>query len=585
MKLIDVDLEKNFDYMMNLANKDIPLPQESRLVLNKEASAFYRSFVEKEKYGNRREYAVMLVHMYNGKLLMRCYALRMKYDARKKKNKYHLFIQEIFRALEGQYYGVSRNVYYKQMFYKEIAFFFPEDNLKLKKWTYLEPNKWEIRTFNFLDGYVNNLFSANDIINLVPDLKYSQMNDRNNPIYYINYYRKYQEIEMLRKCGFEFLLQSKNCLNRLKKGDKTFMKFLFQMYKLKLTNYTYNWYIGYYKLYGMDLNHINEYNFAFEKCEMAKNENIHKNCYGYNERAIYKVLKTREDYIRLYHYLNRHPIDYSRYCDYLDMAERVGHNLNEEYWLFPNDPNKAHDKVMEEVKNVREMNNQLKGDYLHEVVVDLMKFNAKVNGYDIFITDNLDIIQKQCDDLYQCLIRNNYVTKVLMQEEILVFIWKDGKPLATAEVFYNKQVGQFYGDERGHSNGGSCKPTKDVETAFYKWLETFKPVKRKAERQIKYYKGFYSKREDGTFVGYGDFEFKIGNVYQTRFTDDEIEKAGAKGCNASNKVFHFCDSIEEISKHYTPKYYCLVEPLGPVLNCNGALLTNKLKIVKEIQVI
>jgi hypothetical protein len=123
-----------------------------------------------------------------------------------------------------------------------------------------------------------------------------------------------------------------------------------------------------------------------------------------------------------------------------------------------------------------------------------------------------------------------------------------------------------------------------MRTYLDEFLKTIELKKRKVETKVKYFKGFYNKKEDGTFVGFNNFEFVIGKTYATQFDDETIEKAGASGCNATNKVFHFCESIEEISKHYAPNYYCEVEPLGPVLDCNGALLTNKLKIVREVQV-
>lgn len=300
-----------------------------------------------------------------------------------------------------------------------------------------------------------------------------------------------------------------------------------------------------------------------------------KNNIEFNRLSLFKsVGKDKE----VFNYLKNKTLDAFYYNDYISMCKKVGHDTEDPYWKFPNDLFKAHNKVMEEVKNVQKLNSKLKYDMLNEVLKDFYQYNAKINGFDVFVTADIDIIQKQCDVLYQCLIRNDYIHKEIMQENILVFFWKDGNPVATAEVFYNGKIGQFYGDERDRSK---CEATPELKAALNVWLSKAVIKKRHLSKKIKYYKGFYDKKGN-TFIGHKDFKFEIGKTYETDFDDDTITTIGADGCNATNKVFHFCDSIEEISKHYAPKYYCQVEPLGPILDCNGALLSNKIKIIKEI---
>ena len=64
--------------------------------------------------------------------------------------------------------------------------------------------------------------------------------------------------------------------------------------------------------------------------------------------------------------------------------------------------------------------------------------------------------------------------------------------------------------------------------------------------------------------------------------NEEIIEAGGHGCVSTNKVFHFCGTISEISRHYSPKYYVEVKPLGPVVENDGALLSNKIEIIRAI---
>ena len=252
------------------------------------------------------------------------------------------------------------------------------------------------------------------------------------------------------------------------------------------------------------------------------------------------------------------------YHDYLNMAKQAGHDMTDKYWLYPSDINKAHAKVMEEVANLKITATALQGDYLKAVMQPLAdKFNAKVDGYDIFLPTDIETIKKQCDALYQCLL----------------------KPQATAQVFYDKKVGQFYADERGHSRGEDCKPSEEIENAFNKWLSTFEPYKVKVERKkekIHYYKGFHSVDKFGIYhTSFGNYSFEIGKSYATNFGDNEII-ATDKDCMATNKVFHFCKNINDIDKYYSPTCYAEVEPLGPVIQNDGAYLSNKIKIIRAL---
>ena len=181
--------------------------------------------------------------------------------------------------------------------------------------------------------------------------------------------------------------------------------------------------------------------------------------------------------------------------------------------------------------------------------------------------------------------------KVIDQETIIVFIWKDGKPVATCELDYEKNIKQFYGDERGHSQGKSCLPSDEVKEAFEIWLEEFKPKKVKFDydSSIHYYKGFTEFDGEETFHTWcgamdksGGSSFKLGEIYETPFEDDEILAAGGRGCVATPKVFHFCSSITEISRHYAPKYYCEIKPLGAIVENDGALLSNKIQILRKL---
>ena len=287
--------------------------------------------------------------------------------------------------------------------------------------------------------------------------------------------------------------------------------------------------------------------------------------------------------LELFKYLKNKKIDFEYYNDYISMCKKVGHDVEDQYWKYPNDIHKAHDKVMEQIKNTELSNGKIREGLLKEVTKNMSKYDSIVDGYRIFIPNTMDDIKKQCDVLYQCLLRNNYVNKMINQEEVLCFIWKDNIPVATAQVFYDtKEVGQFYGDERGHNQGLDCKPSPEVEAAFYKWLKNVEIKKRKFVYKKKYYKGFM-KKDGEAFVGFNDYHFEIGQIYETYADDDLILRTGSD-CAATDKVFHFCDNINEIFRHYNPQeeLFCEVQPCGPVVENNGALLSNKIKILRQL---
>ena len=363
------------------------------------------------------------------------------------------------------------------------------------------------------------------------------------------------------------------------------------------------------------------------KMTIEEYEDYKKSNIGHYGRGRYGTRTWTMADVESYRYLKKkYPVDYTSrniinyYYDYLDMCKRAGHNLKDPYWKFPSDMYKQHDKVAAELENMAKSAEGLQGEYLKAIMQPLAdKFNAEVDGYKIFIPTEYEDIKKQCDVLYQCLIRNNYVNNVIQQDEILVFIWdKENNPIATAQVYYDKKLGQFYADERGHSSYvrftqeqtdhfnkvyleeeklidaedeknykawfvNSCKPDIKVHRAFMKWLDMFEPFKVKADRTKKYYKGFHSRDALGVYhTSFGDFSFEVGHTYCTPFDDKIIAEKGGQGVVSTNMVFHFCDSIQEISKHYNPTCYAEVEPVGVVVEHCGALLSNKIKIVREL---
>lgn len=161
------------------------------------------------------------------------------------------------------------------------------------------------------------------------------------------------------------------------------------------------------------------------------------------------------------------------YRDYCRMAKEAGHNMKDKYWKFPKDLTSAHAKVLHEVNEIFKAQEKKKmmeiEKSLEPVVNEYSKYNAVIKGYSIFLTSNMDKWNYQAETLHQCIMRCKYYNKMIERKELIVFIQQKEKPIATAEIFPNKKLGQFYADEIGGIS--NSRPSKKVEKIFNEWLE------------------------------------------------------------------------------------------------------------------
>lgn len=166
------------------------------------------------------------------------------------------------------------------------------------------------------------------------------------------------------------------------------------------------------------------------------------------------------------------------YEDYLRLVSNAGKDIHSEYWRYPKDIQKRHDKLLaqlnakraadEKIRKARELkehNNAMKK--FNSVVKKYAKFNDTVDGYQIYITSDLQDWQKQADTLHQCILWAKYDEKVGSKKCLIFFIRKDNEPIATAEIKPGKVLGQFYGNEIDRNN---CAPSEEVKNIFNKWF-------------------------------------------------------------------------------------------------------------------
>lgn len=180
------------------------------------------------------------------------------------------------------------------------------------------------------------------------------------------------------------------------------------------------------------------------------------------------------------------------YDAYKVMAVRAGHSLKEKYWKYPSHLKAAHDKVMEEVQLIEEAKRiaRLKAEAeearkakarLKALAKKFKDVPELVDGFSIFITTDYDVWLKQAEVLHQCICAGGYYQRMIDGEATIIFIQKDGLPIATAEILKNGKLRQFYADERSGTPGGSL-PSEEVKAAFNKWLENVPKSKFKARK-------------------------------------------------------------------------------------------------------
>ena len=106
-------------------------------------------------------------------------------------------------------------------------------------------------------------------------------------------------------------------------------------------------------------------------------------------------------------------------------------------------------------------------DYL-KAIKKWLGSEQTIDGFTIYVPDDVLDIKFQAEYLHQCLISCDYISKVINQRCVLVFIRKGNKPIATAELLNGNKIGQFYANELDRSN---CLPSPKVKAVMNKWLE------------------------------------------------------------------------------------------------------------------
>lgn len=193
----------------------------------------------------------------------------------------------------------------------------------------------------------------------------------------------------------------------------------------------------------------------------------------------------------VYKYLDGNKFALDMYNDYIRTAKKCGHDIKDNYWKFPKELKKAHDKVMREYDRIVEARRiaekaaatkreKEKKKNFEKEAGKWIKKTVRKNGMVVSIPGDIQAVRTQAKKLHQCLVSGDYIGKMADKHCLLVFITtRAGAPVATAEILPSGKVGQFYGDESARDIE-KMKPGKKAQEALDAWLKKFKPKWRKA---------------------------------------------------------------------------------------------------------
>lgn len=351
-------------------------------------------------------------------------------------------------AFPGQVFNNNPNSYY---YYPEVA----EEN----EWSEWEKVKRNVGLSCFTSEHNHIL-----IENIYPDFKYVvkkyQFESIREEFDKLQMWILHPEIELLLAAKFEKLAMSKRFFRLKPENRKPVLQFCRK--------------------------HPECYDFTYEEIraciksdETEKFLEYYLNVPTYQRENRWSNGITYEEwkYLKRKGWADKDGIDH--YIDYKYMLKISDHDENDDYWHFPSNLYKAHDKLLaerrrkeeirkRELERQRQKQAKKNKDSWAKVTKKYSKYNTVLDGYSIFITDDMEMWNKQAKELHQCIVRCDYMQQVAKRQCLIFFIQKDDVPVATAQVMPGKKINQFYANEIDRDN---CRPTQEVQDIFNRFLE------------------------------------------------------------------------------------------------------------------
>lgn len=178
--------------------------------------------------------------------------------------------------------------------------------------------------------------------------------------------------------------------------------------------------------------------------------------------------------INLFNYLNKQNsnINIHYYQDYIQMVKDTGHNADDPYWKYPSDIVLQHNKLMNELALIEKQKHLELQNKFKLVSDNISKLNNYIiDNYLFYIPNDYADVVAQAKTLNQCLITCDYISKMIEQKSILIFIKNNEKRIGTIEINYNKKIIQAYGDEL---NRNSCSLPKQIMDYAKQFIDKLK---------------------------------------------------------------------------------------------------------------
>lgn len=177
--------------------------------------------------------------------------------------------------------------------------------------------------------------------------------------------------------------------------------------------------------------------------------------------------------LKLQDYLDKQNTNVYYYKDYKKMCLKLKKDWDDPYWRYPKNLFKAHDKLMKEIEAMKKLEEKERMKKIADSIKQKEKYSKKhtlnVDDLVFYFPYDLEDIKNQAKVLHQCLISCDYHIKYANSEKILVFIKRNNKPYATAEISQNKHIKQFYLNEK---NRCRCNPSETLYDKLNMFLGT-----------------------------------------------------------------------------------------------------------------
>ena len=396
----------------------------------------------------RRTVFISLIQKWNNKIIERVFAVKKKKE---------IEYQEVKRAVVGNSYILSRNIYTNWYGTNTIVVWSKKE--AANKSYYFYPgdfDKWSICDIKEYNITAVKTYSNEDIAKLDDKYKYCNYDNITYIIHYLSMYNKQPKLEMLSKIEFTNLLNNTNLVKKL--DDKKFCKWLYKQ-SVELQDFEKR------QLTGTDVIYAYNHNISPVKAHSTRQ----------NKLALkgFTNIYPQFDVDKTINYLISKNVSVNLYKDLIDALVYLKLDLTDTKNIYPNDFQYWHDFYTKQVTIDKNKNTDLMIKNQCEKYSKLIQDFS--NDLVLLFPHNTNDFIEEGNALHHCVGRMGYNNKMANGETLIIFVRKKenvNKPFVTMEYNqHTKKVLQLYAEN-------DTTPEDYVKSEIYNiWLP-------KAEKMI-----------------------------------------------------------------------------------------------------